>query len=89
MSKQLFDSGDVIQAGSTSLEVVGVSYQEVDGEKTKFAYQVRLHSEVEAERVEHAQYAKAQEVAEKENAKLTPVAQSDDLPVEHNEGAED
>jgi hypothetical protein len=89
MSKQLYQVGDVIQAGSNPLEVTGVSYQEVDGEKVKYSYNVRLHAELENERAEEAQAQKAQEVAEKENAKLTPVAKSDDEPVDHNEGAED
>ena len=82
MSKQLYDTGDVIQAGANALEVTGVTYQEVDGEKVKFGYTLRLQSEVEAERVAEAQHQKAQEVAAKEAKKLEsntkPADESDD-----------
>jgi hypothetical protein len=85
MADQLYDTGDVIQAGSNGLEVTAVSYQEDDaGNKSKFAYTVRLHSELEHERAEEAQRQaeqeqaqKAAEVAEAERAKLAPEQVSD------------
>ena len=77
MSKQLYDTGDVIHAGSLELEVVSVSYQEVDGEKVKFAYTVRPHAELEEERRQEVELAKALEVQEKENAKLAGTSLED------------
>jgi hypothetical protein len=74
MSKQLYEDGDVIQAGANTLEVTGVTYQEVDGEKQNFSYSVRLKSELDTERREEAEAQKAAEVQAKEAAKLTPVS---------------
>jgi hypothetical protein len=64
MAKQLYDTGDVIQAGVTALEVTGVTYQEVDGEKVKFAYTVRPQSELNQERADEAARLKEIEDAE-------------------------
>jgi hypothetical protein len=74
MSKQLYEVGDVIQAGSNSLEVTGVSYQENDGEKLNFSYSMRLHSELDAERKAAAEAeaaAAAQADAEDEDGQAT------------------
>jgi hypothetical protein len=66
MASQLYDTGDVIQAGSNGLEVTAVSYQEDDaGNKSKFAYTVRLHSEMEREREEAHAEAEAAEASPK------------------------
>jgi len=85
MAKQLYNHGDVIQAGSNALEVTGVSYQEVDGEKVNLAYTVRLKADVDAERkaeaervaAEEAQQAKGDEVAAEQSENLTPNVTSD------------
>lgn len=68
MAEQLYDTGDVIQAGVNALEVVGVSYQHADDgeEKIKFSYTVRLQSELDAEREAEAERLKAIEDAEAE-----------------------
>lgn len=79
MSKQLYDTGDVLQAGSNTLECSAVSHQ-VDPdtqEQVKFSYTFRLQSEVEAERQAEIEHQKALEVAEKENAKLAPTEGAD------------
>jgi hypothetical protein len=50
MAEQLYDTGDVIQAGVKPLEVTAVSFQYEGDEKVRFCYTVRLQSEVDAER---------------------------------------
>lgn len=50
MTKQLYEIGDVIQAGSNALEVTSVSYTEVDGQKGPITYSVRPLADLIAER---------------------------------------
>lgn len=71
MSKQLYEIGDVIQAGSSSLEVTGVTYSEPDGtpESRNYTYLIRPHAEVEAERQAEIEHQKALEEAAKEAEK--------------------
>lgn len=71
MSKQLYEIGDQIQAGSTSLEVTGVSYSEPDGtpESRVYTYLIRPHAEVEAERQAAAEAEKVAAKAAKEAEK--------------------
>lgn len=73
MSAQIYDTGDVIQAGVNTVEVTGVSYREnEDGEKFGFTYTIRLKSELDQERAEEAQRQKAADEAAKQAEKLTP-----------------
>jgi hypothetical protein len=44
MEKQLYEVGDVIQAGSNALEIVSVSYSEVDGKKVNYTYTVKAYA---------------------------------------------
>lgn len=67
MSKQVYDAGDVIQAGANSLEVTAVSYQEEGGEKVRFTYAVRLKSELDAERAAAAKAAEDAAAAEEQD----------------------
>lgn len=63
MAKQLYQDGDVIQAGANALEVTAVSYTEdpETQEKSGFTYSVRLKSELDAERAAEAARLKALE----------------------------
>ena len=70
MAKQLYEVGDVIHAGTTKLEVVGVAYQERDGEKVDFVYSVKPDTETK-------QRMKAEAVSEKERAKLSGTSDED------------
>jgi hypothetical protein len=65
MSKQLFEDGKVISVDGVTLECVGVSYQEVEGEKVRFGYTFREKAELDAERAEVERQA-------------TPVAESEE-----------
>lgn len=76
MSKQLYDNGDVIQAGGNALECSGVTYQELEGEKQGFAYIFRTKADMDQERAEAAAAQKAAEVAAKETEKLTAGAET-------------
>lgn len=44
------DHGSIIDSDYGNFEVVGVSYTEVDGEKTNFSYTIRDAKEVQDER---------------------------------------
>ncbi len=64
-----YDSGDEVKLSSGRIfEVTGVSYEEVDGKKSKFAYTIRDQEELQAERAEQEKLEiearKAQEEAE-------------------------
>jgi hypothetical protein len=50
MANQLFEDGKLVDVDNNQLECVGVSYSEVDGEKSNFSYTFRLKSDVDAER---------------------------------------
>lgn len=65
-----YDDGDEIKLSSGRIfEVTAVSYQEVDGKKSRFAYTIRDQEELQAERAEQkrleAEAKKAEEAAAK------------------------